>query len=281
VQLPDEEWGFPFPQIEPEYRIVAHLYCYFDESGKHHDHRYVTFSGFASTFETWRAFQPRWTYWLRHYGIPVFHAAEALRYSQPYGKMAAAKNATERAQDILPFIREIAFGLELGIYHGVDVAAYRQFGNKLQRELGIHDPHYFAFVKTVQTITEHFEIPKHFEIGLILHNEEEKAIECYKFLNKMKLGYPEARRITSICFMEDLNCPQLQASDLFAYITRREAEKRLLGIDYEYSDLFEAFRQISPDTQRHLHFAGGFYDAAALERQLSKSGGGRKERRRV
>jgi hypothetical protein len=87
----------------------------------------------------------------------------------------------------------------------------------------------------------------------------------------MKLAYPETKRVTSICFMDDANCPQLQACDMFAYITRREAEKRLLGINYEYSELFEAFRDVCPETKKHLHFAGGFYDAAALERQLSET----------
>src|SRR5437868_6809827 len=107
--------GFPFPPIPAEQDFaMAHLYCYFDESGKHGDHPIVCFNGFVDSFDNWRIFQQRWLYWLKHYGLKELHAVEALRYSQPYGDMKPG-SAEERAKNILPFIREIAHWLALGI----------------------------------------------------------------------------------------------------------------------------------------------------------------------
>ena len=216
----------------------------------------------------WRAFQVRWGNLLKHYELTAFHTVEALRYSQPYGKMKPG-SAEDRIKDVLPFVREIAFGLSLGIVTAVDVEAYGKASPAFHNTFG-RDPHYFAFARAVNEILVCPEIPKDYEVGLILDDDEQKAIECYRLLKKMKLQSEQVRkRVTSICFDSDRSSIPVQASDLFAYLTRLEAQWRFHGIEYEWRPLFEALREVSPETGRHLHFAGYFYNSELLARYLA------------
>ncbi|MFI5086985.1 MAG: DUF3800 domain-containing protein [Terriglobales bacterium] len=241
---------------------MAHLYAYFDESGTEAEHPIVSLCGFIDGFQPWVEFYGKWNQLLRQYEIPALHAVRALRFTQQYGTMKPG-SPEERIKEILPFIHEITNGLEMGISIAVDVNAYKSI-----RELhGVYgrDPFYFAFYVAVITILRHFEIPRRYQVGLIFDEEEAKAIQCYKFLTKLKQTYPEVKeRIVSICFSDDKAHPQLQAADLFAYITRLEALSRFVGKAYQFRELFLAFQKVSPETGRHLHFAGGFYEEQAL-----------------
>lgn len=242
---------------------MAHLFAYFDESGKRGEHPIVAFSGFVDGFNQWRVLQEKWLHLLVENGIEEFHASKAIRYSQPYGKMARG-NAETRTKNILPFIRAITEELALGIAIAVDVRAYEAADPMLHRAYG-RDPHYFAFFLAINEILNHPWVKKDHTIGLILDDEEEKCVECYRLLNKLKLANPRVREsIQSICFMSDRNAAPLQTCDLFAYLTRSEAQQRFLRKEYPYRDLFLAFQQVSPNTGKHLHFSGGFYDGPAL-----------------
>ena len=242
---------------------MAHLYAYFDESGKQADHPIVAFSGLVAGFERTRVFQKKWAQLLRSNHVEEFHAVDALRHSKPYGSMKTA-TADERARDILPFIREITEGLELGISFAVDVKAYQSPTLEFLHQAFGTDPHYFGFFVAINALLTDDEIPRHLTIGLILHDEEKKAIECYRLLKKMKRSNKHVKeRITSICFSDDTS-PAVQASDLFAYFTRAEAERRFAGKEYPYGALFSEFENVSKMTGHHLHFSSGFYDAEEL-----------------
>jgi superfamily I DNA and RNA helicase len=95
------------------------------------------------------------------------------------------------------------------------------------------------------------------KISLILDDEEEKSIECYRLLKKLKRSLPDAKeRIVSMCFSDDRAIAALQASDLFAYFTRAEARRRFFGRDYAYKNLFPEFNIAG----RRLRFEGGLLD---------------------
>lgn len=248
---------------ESEFEVMASLYGYFDESGKFLDHPIVVFAGFVDGFQPWYEFYGKWNQWLRHYEITALHAAEALRHSQPYGKMKAG-SPEDRTSDILPFVREITSGIELAVLAAVDVRAYKTAHSLIHQKYGV-DPHYFAFNLAVRQMLTHFEIPKKHTFGLICDEDEEKAIRCYGLLKKLKREYPEVRdRVKNICFGDDIEHPQLQAADLFSYITRLEAQRQFAQKDHPYKDLKGAFEYLAPDTGRHLHFVGGYYGAEEL-----------------
>jgi len=255
---------FPFPPIERECNFVARLYAYFDESGKHGDHPIVAFSGFIDGMQGWQDFQRTWDKLLRENQIPEFHTSKAIRYSRPFGIMKPGK-PEDRAKDLLPFVKAITEGLELGISFAVDVNAFKSPRFQPLRESFGGDPHYFAFFISINAILSYYGIPKDFTVSLILDDEEEKAHECYRLLKKMKLANEEIRkRIVSICFSDDRQAAPLQASDLFAYITRKEALRRFAGKEYPYRVLHSAFSDVSKETGNHLHFVSGFYDAEEI-----------------
>jgi hypothetical protein len=210
--------------------VVAHIYAYFDESGKKDDHRVVVFAGFAAPAQTVHEFQNRWNGLLREYGIEEFTAKKMLRYSEPCGKMTRF-DPEARGREVTRFIREITEGLELGILSAVDVNAFDSL-------LDFHphfggDPHYLAFYAVIMQMLQHYVIPRKLNIGLICDDEEEKAIACYRLLKRMKSQIPEIReRVVSICFSDSRQYPILQAADLFAYIIRLEAQKRFFGKEY-------------------------------------------------
>ncbi|MGB9336510.1 MAG: DUF3800 domain-containing protein [Candidatus Acidiferrales bacterium] len=245
---------------------MAYLYAYFDESGKYKEHPIVAFTGLVDGFQNWRDFGDKWAALLRRDGITNFHAVKALRCSEPLGNFGKCATPQERAVQLLPYVEEIRNGLELGISIAVDVTAY-DGAKRLQQVYG-DDPHYFAFYAALNIMLGHYQIPKPYTIGLICHDEQQKAIRCYKLLNRLKLKEPQIRqRITSICFSDDRDVPQLHAADLLAYLLRLEAQRIFAGREYPYESLFSAFFEGTRATGRKLEIAPSFFGAKALQIQ--------------
>jgi hypothetical protein len=242
---------------------MAHLYAYSDESGKHNEHRIVVFNALVDGFKAWERFSESWARLLRRYELNSFHAKDALRHSQPYGTMKPG-TAEERAQDVLPFVREIVEGLELGVIAAIDVGAYRlPTLHALRLNIG-DDPHYFAFFVSISAIMLHYRIPREYSVGLILDEDEEKAMHVYSFYLRMKRANAEAKkRLATICFMDDRQSPQVQAADLFTYLCRVDAESRFLGKGHPYAILCDQFNIPSTGKER-LEITGGFFSEPQL-----------------
>lgn len=229
----------PCPDFTGERHFLSHIYAYFDESGKYKEHPIVTFCGFVDHYERWRVFSEKWVRLLREYEITRFHAVRALGYMHPYGKMPKG-TPEERAAQIAPFVSEIIDGLELGFAVSVDVQGYAKV--PIIHQLYSADPHYFAFYMAINMMLVHFRIPKQLTIGLICHDEQQKAPRCYELLKRLKLRIPEVRQqITSICFMDDRDSPQLHPPDLFGYLARLEAMRIFAERPYPYQPLFNSF----------------------------------------
>jgi Protein of unknown function (DUF3800) len=254
--------GFPYPPDSLEEACaLAYLFAFFDESGKYKDHPIVSFSGLVEGADRWQLFTDKWVQLLRAYEIPRIHAVKALRHSQPFGNMKKG-TAKERSEKVIPFINEIA-NLSLAIAVSVDVHAHAKV-KELHKQY-TPDPHYFAFYMAINLILTHFSIPKPFTIGLICHDEQQKAIRCYELLKNLKREVPEARRVTSICFSDDRDSPQLQASDLFAYLSRLEAQRIFAGRPYPYESLFNLLGQVMP-SGGHLCMRATYFSEDSLRK---------------
>jgi uncharacterized protein DUF3800 len=280
VQMPLK--GFPFlPKFDDEGTVIlASLYAYFDESGTAREHEIVSFSGLVDSFQTWLAFGNEWARLLREYKLTEFHAGPALRHSQPYGTMKPG-TAEERSKDVLPFVTLICERIELGIVSAVKVSDYKAAHQRLRESFGT-DPIYFAFHHAVMGILNHWVSTPQYDVGLILDDEEAKAVECYRLLKKMKLANPEVRRrVTSICFTDDKTSVQDQSADLFCYLSRIDNERVFLGKPHPFDALCEPLRFKYPG--RRLTTAGGLFEkdylarfiesAMKLEREAKKAKG--------
>lgn len=241
---------FPIPPSWEEDKVLAYLYGYCDESGKEHDHSIIVFSCLVDGFERWRRFGEVWAALLRGFQLTEFHASRAMRYSQQYGTMQP-ETAQDRARNLLPFVEAIVEGVEFGAIAAIDVAAYKSAKQKVLRSNVSQDPHYFAFFIAVSKILGHWIIPQNNTVGLILDDDEGKAIDCYRFLLRMKkVNADVRRRVTSLCFSDDRSSPQVQAADLFACLSRLRAQQTFLGKKNDYAPLCDAFDSLGLETGR-------------------------------
>jgi hypothetical protein len=260
--------GLDFPSVEREFQAVAHFYAYCDESGKDHSHDMVVFNALVSGFNKWEDFSRRWMELLRQYRIDAFHAKEAFRYSQPYGIMKPGSEE-ERARDILPFVRAIVEGIELGVIGAIDVRAYKlPTLHKIRLNIS-DDPHYFAFFVVLSKILRFHRVPKDSSLGLVSDDDEAKAMAVYKFLLRMKKANQEVKkRVPTICFMDDEQSPQLQAVDLFTYLCRLRGEQQFLGKKNPYVSLSDAFDPPAVTNRETMDIEGGLYGEPQLRDYL-------------
>jgi hypothetical protein len=242
---------------------MASLYAYFDESGTEHQNPIVAFNGLVDSFDSWRRFGNEWARLLRGYRLTEFHTTDALRYSLPYGTMKPG-TVDDRIKDILPFVRAIADGVALGIVSSVKVSAYQAAHPLLHQAFG-KDPIYFCFQRAVFGILDHWAPVEKYDVGLILDDQEAKVLECYRLLKKMKLQNQRVRKqITSICFSDDKSSVQLQATDLFCYFNRIDAEQKFFSKAHAFGSLCDLlFRDKYPGKRLSIG-GGGLFDEPYL-----------------
>jgi hypothetical protein len=123
------------------------------------------------------------------------------------------------------------------------------------------NPHYLGFEQVVREVVGLSNVSgQQHTIGLIVDDEQEYSIECYRLLAKLKLKNPDMRnRVTSLCFANDISYPPLQAADLLAYVTRQELIARSLEPGRAPGALYCAL------TINHRRTQPVFFDAKSLD----------------
>jgi hypothetical protein len=242
---------------------VPHLYGHFDESGKYEQHPIVSLSGLVGDFVHWQSFTAEWLRLLRDCGLPVLHATEILNPATPFGNLGSIGTHAARSAQIEPFIKSVVEKLNgVAIAVAVDAEAYSRV-QELHREF-TKDPHYFAFFMVVNNLLTHISIPRKLTVGLIFDDDQEKAMRSYRLLKRLKQQIPEVRsRVTSVCFSDDRDAPQVQAADLFTQLSRLEAMRIFAGVSYPYESLFHAFGAVMP-TGEHLCMDARFFSEEVL-----------------
>jgi len=230
---------------------MAALYAYFDESGKSHQHDVVTFSGFISTWDRWQSLGEEWRRILRQCNIP------ALKFSEHKRRTSVMKK----------FIHVMRTEIEFGLSVSVKVEAFESLPDHLKTDLG-GDPHHMAFRTVLMAMIRRMTAEPGTVINFTCDEDESTTLNCYKWYKEFKREYDEAReKLVSFCVADDVYLPQLQAADVFAGLSRAEAELRLLGRSYDFGELFEEFAR--QDGSGRLHFATLFCDDSSL-RELAE-----------
>ena len=242
---------------------MAALFAYFDESGKFKDHKIVSFCGFVADFQQSESFAGDWRYLLRRNGLKSLHTTRDLN-SPKLSSKNPARGQVERLKVFVPFVATIRRYLRHGIYVAVDVEAFRNLPSHASQALK-GDPYYLGFYKAVGCLLDYANSGKRIETSLIIDQEEKYGIKCFEFLTKMKLSDPAVREtIVSFCFGDADIYPNLQAADLFAYLTRSEALRRFHHQEYWYRDLYTEMNLAEP-TVGDRQFVGGFYGKEELD----------------
>lgn len=252
----------PFGFVERR-ALVAYLVAHFDESGKFHDKDITTFAGFMADPYAWEHFNAAWSSLLRYFGMPVFKSAKAFRFASPLGSKVAATGVDARIEALHKFVAVIQEHIGFGTSWAIDARAFR--GLEESRKAKLRDPHHAAFRFVLGTLKD--ELSGDDRISLICDDEQKYSVECYKIYTGIRSEDHGIRRgFISIGFGDDYHFPQLQAADLFAGLSRLEAEREFLGRQHPIQPVFDGILAPSP---RSLLRATGYFCGESKLRELS------------
>ena len=206
--------------------LMAILYAYFDESGKKGDHPVVTFSGLLISDPKLRSFDDAWNALLRQYEIPYLHMTKASRLKENNGPhMPRHQKIEDRMKALHPFSDCINQHFELGISQAYDVEGFTKLRDAARSGVGSPpDPYYLAFTRGLLEIVDHTNDGD--RLSLICDDDLETAWECYGHYREIRKAMPKVREKTAaLSFADDRYFPALQASDMFAFLSRLAARK--------------------------------------------------------
>jgi hypothetical protein len=252
---------------------------YGDESGKGKNANAdrISFCGYVGHQTIWQAFSTHWDSLRFKWGLPPIHMA---RITKPENKDDDWKKLKEKwgeakwdkvmpviLQELGEVVRESRIACVGAI---VDSQHFRELAakDKLFRK-AYKDPIHMAFHFFIMSAMDKIEmVDKESPIGVVVDNDKEFAIACYKQLESLKnlADYPNPfqsrfsrvkRRIHSMCFVDDASYPGVQAADMIAYEARRIMVERMSN------------PEATSDLYGDLTFMGihqpGFYDAKVLD----------------
>jgi len=225
---------------------VALYLAYFDESGKKSDHPVVTFAGVFAQQEKFEGFNTEWKGLLGQYGIKSIHMKEVSNLKKAVGSMGAGQTFLKRINSLVPFADCINQHLELGLIQAWDVKGFLAMDQKVKKGLGNpSDPYYLAFARAIAELVDY--VGPNDELKLVCDHDSETASECdlhYKAI--CAIDEEISRKVVSLSFADDELVPPLQAADMVAYLSRREARFMFYGEDYGFRPLFDYLTKKQP-----------------------------------
>ena len=102
---------------------------------------------------------------------------------------------------------------------------------------------YLALHKVLtQGIEKTEAVDKHASVSLVIDDDQEYSIMCYRLLQAMKRDDAKVRdRLDAIAFVNDKVFPGIQAADVIAYEARRlMIEELTTGVEVRPSELFNS-----------------------------------------
>jgi hypothetical protein len=250
--------------VLPEDTFVVFIQCYVDESGKFKDHSVISLCGFAGSIRQIETFDGGWKSLLRRNGMSSLTMKKAARFTQPLGSKNKATGLEARTTALLPFIECMRDNMEVAVQVAVDIGAFNSLSTHYHPRLG-GEPYYLAFQKLLGELLRHYSQPaEDVRISLVCDEEQHYSIRCYDILARLRAKYKDYKRaLVSISFADDEFFTVLQAADVFAYLTRREAQMHFAGgPSYEYGLLYHHLT--SANTRGNLAVLGGLYNEAKL-----------------
>ena len=249
--------------VLPENTFMAFVQCYVDESGKFKDHQILSLCGFAAVPRQIEIFDGEWRSLLRRNGMRSLHMKKAARFTQRLGTRNAAIGLENRKTALLSFVECMRDNLETAIYVAVDITAFNSLSGGERKALG-DDPYYLVFQRLLFELVHDPATPGA-QISLICDDEQYYSKRCHQILAKLKAKYSDYRRaLVSISFADDEFFTALQAADLFAYLTRCEAQVHLKkNPSFPFQLLYNHLT--SADPRGPLNLLGGVYGKGQLQ----------------
>jgi len=165
--------------------------------------------------------------------------SEAANPTKDLGEKIPAQTLGERIEALKPFADCINEHLEIGLIQAWDVEGFRNMSQMAKAALGgTNDPYYTAFARAMIELAAY--IQESDRISLICDDDTETAWESYKHYRGVRKARPDIKEKTvSLAFGDSKSFVALQAADMTAWVSRREARSRFYGDDFSMRPLFE------------------------------------------
>lgn len=248
VPLRAQEWEASIPLKREVF--VADFYIYADDSGKYENEKcdYTALCGYVSHVSEWHRVGLEWRNSLMRFQVPYAHMAPMMfpdRSKDQVWKDIKAKWGAdfEIKRDML--VHDLGMILRsaqvVAVGAVVDVAHFRTLPDSEFKRVVQDDPLFLAFHQVVMRGIEKTEVvDKCSSIGLIIDDDRESSLSCYKMLHSLKQVFPKVReRISTIAFANDIRYPGIQAADMLAYESRKLMVELKRDKNYKPSELWE------------------------------------------
>ncbi|SRR5713101_5068726 len=206
---------------------VFHIYA--DASGKVAKSDYTSFCGYVGHVSEWYRLTSEWETCRFKWQVPPIHMspimyperdAEWLKVRTEWGKQWEPKRDA-MLEDFAGIIRRanvVCVGAVVDATHFNKIADADPDFKKL-----FQDTMYLALHTVVTKGIEKTEVvDKHSPITLVLDDDPEYSIMCYRLVQALKRDKPKVKeRIHGVAFVNDQSFPGVQAADVVAYEARR------------------------------------------------------------
>jgi hypothetical protein len=241
-------------------KIIAMLQGYLDESGIQDGAPVCIVAGYFGGPGQWKKLGNEWTGVLRDFNVPEFHAKQFWAFNEKRERVGPYKGWDDRrADDFLGRLRAIIYARRNKI-HPVSAALVVESFNKLshnQRRFltggSVRNgkfvtsgcptkPYFVAFQSVILDIADHAAIggKAHFAFDLN-KNFKGYALDLYAGLKQTPVRVQD--RLGDIVFPTGLEAVQLQAADLFCYLSYQHAKKLVLNRDEPAEPLLKSILQ--------------------------------------
>src|SRR5438067_12422000 len=119
--------------------LMVVIHSFFDESGKFHDQKWVSFCGFAASDSQLKDFDKHWEDQLRRTGLDGLHWVKARRHNQPLSHKIGAQTFKQRIDELKPFADCVNDYLGLGLACTFEVTGWTSFAPDSKKLLGGSD----------------------------------------------------------------------------------------------------------------------------------------------
>ena len=227
--------------------LVGHFIIYGDEAGKVESSDYTSFCGYVGTAMEWERVSTEWNALRIAWGVPPLHMRCAMYPDRSkcdeWGalKIKWGKDWEDKRNDMLiDFGGVIRHSSLAAMGCVVDAAHFKSMPDSVFKRQHQNNPIYLSLFTLIENSLDRIDVcNKHLSVSLVVDDDEEHAIDCYKFLNSMKEELPRFReRITAITFGNDNEYPGLQMADMVAYEARNFMVNQLNNKENPLTPLF-------------------------------------------
>ncbi|HYB60318.1 MAG TPA: DUF3800 domain-containing protein [Methylomirabilota bacterium] len=248
-RISDPQWDYSLPLAVAPEEFVAHFHIYADESGKLAQSDYTSFCGYIAHVSEWQRFSQEWNNCRLGWGVPPLHLSRIMFPQRKDDEwkdiwLKWGKEWEGKRDLMLGDFASVVLGSQIVCIGAVVDADHFRSLPDCEFKKEAKNPILLSFQKVLMEGIEKTEvIDKHSPISVVIDDDEEYAMDCYKWLSDLK---KDARlqkvkdRIHGICFVNDADYPGIQVSDMIAFEARRLMVERMKTPGVSPSKLYSA-----------------------------------------